>query len=104
MQSEFGCFGHSAEGQGGERVGDGGFFGLRRRIGAADSEPCIVQLLSGLRQLEAEKAVYGLFQGFDGFRALFGGGLFPGNFEAFKSSSEFKALCLCGGLWRDGGQ
>jgi hypothetical protein len=49
-------------------------------------------LLAGLGQLQAEEAVDGQFEGFDGFGALFSGGLFPGDFEAFESSSEFEPL------------
>jgi hypothetical protein len=65
-----------------------------------DGEPGVVQLSTGLRQLQAEEAADGLFQGSDGFGLLGGGSLFPGDFETFESSAEFQPLRLCGGAGR----
>lgn len=74
------------------------------RGGVSDGEPGIIQLSSGLGQLQAEEAADGLFEGRDGLVSLLGGSLFPGDFEPFESSAEFQSLSLSEGGVGESGQ
>ncbi len=78
----------------GDALGGGGAFDCGSVFAVADDEPGVIELFSGLGQLQAEETADGLFQWADGLDASLRSSLFPGEFKAFQSTSQFKALCL----------
>ncbi len=94
LQVEGGGVGGRTEGQGRKCNGGGGAFDCGGVFAVADDEPGVIELFSGLGQLQAEETADGLFQWADGLDASLRCSLFPGEFKAFQATSQFKALCL----------